>query len=357
MQKAIGLLIFTLLIILTVWIFAKLSYIYLPVLAVLGKVLLPFLLSFLFAYLLYPIVLYLMKRNIRRIWAICIIYVIGICLTLVFFIQMIPNMTTQMSELIEYIPKLTSTYRDYVNLLFERTHRLPTFVHEQMNEALTKMEGEILKVSEKAMDHLLTSFDQLFIFFLIPVIVFYLLNDYPEMKAWGKKIIPHQYHSFSKRLLRDLDQSLGQYIRGMVIICLFVGMIATISFMLIGLPYSILLGVVIGLTNVIPYFGPILGALPAVFIAFTISIQKVFFVLGIVLVLQFLEGNILSPIIVGKSLKIHPLLIIFLLFLGGELWGIIGMMIIVPMYATVKIVLIHVFRLRTKIDKYFTNFL
>lgn len=348
MSKVISILILTLLTILTLWIFAKLSYIYIPILQVMGKVLFPFVLSFLIAYLLYPLLQFLIKRNIQRIWAICILYVVFTCLAAVFFIQTIPNMTKQMSELVDVLPKLTNIYREYVNMLFERTNRLPAFVHEQINEGLTKMEKEIRTIAEKSMEHVFTSFDQLFVVFIIPVIVFYVLNDYPTMKQWGKRIIPSTYHGFCRRLIKDLDISLGKYIRGMIFVCLAIGVLATIAFMMIGLPYSILLGSIIGLTNVIPYFGPILGAIPAVFIAFTISVQKVFFVLGIVFVLQFVEGNILSPIVVGKSLQIHPLFIIFLLFLGGEIWGIIGMIIIVPMYAILKIVLLHSLRLQNK---------
>ncbi len=97
-----------------------------------------------------------------------------------------------------------------------------------------------------------------------------------------------------------------------------------------------LLGAVVAVTNIIPYFGPLVGAVPAVIIASTISVNMILFVGGIILLLQFLEGNILSPLIVGRSLHLHPLFIMGALVIGGELGGVIGLIFAVPVLAIVK---------------------
>ena len=105
--------------------------------------------------------------------------------------------------------------------------------------------------------------------------------------------------------------------------------------------YPLLLGTIIGITNVIPYFGPIIGAVPAVIIAASISVKMVIIVGVVVLVLQFLEGNILSPLIVGKSLHMHPVLIMFGLLVGGEIAGVAGLIIAVPVLAILKAFVLH----------------
>lgn len=105
--------------------------------------------------------------------------------------------------------------------------------------------------------------------------------------------------------------------------------------------YPLLLGTIIGVTNVIPYFGPIIGAVPAVIIASALSVKMVVITIGIIIVLQFLEGNILSPLIVGKSLHMHPLLIMLALLAGGEAGGILGLIIAVPILAVFKVSMIH----------------
>ena len=105
--------------------------------------------------------------------------------------------------------------------------------------------------------------------------------------------------------------------------------------------YPLLLGALIGITNIIPYFGPIFGAIPAALIAASISVKMIIIVVVIVLVLQFLEGNILSPLIIGKSLHMHPIFIMFALLVGGEVGGVIGLIIAVPILAVIKVSVIH----------------
>jgi predicted PurR-regulated permease PerM len=110
---------------------------------------------------------------------------------------------------------------------------------------------------------------------------------------------------------------------------------------LVGMDYPLLLGCIIGVTNIIPYFGPVIGAIPAVILAVTVSLKMVLIVAAIIFLLQFLEGNILSPMIVGKSLHMHPLVIMFALFFGGEIAGVIGLIIAVPLLAVLKVALLH----------------
>lgn len=122
---------------------------------------------------------------------------------------------------------------------------------------------------------------------------------------------------------------------------------------LAGMPYPIILGIIIAITDIIPYFGPILGAVPVIFIAFTISVKMVLIVAGIMLVLQFIEGNILGPLIVGKSLHIHPALIIMAPLAGGEIGGVAGLILAVPVFSIMKVIIVHIrnHRPQAKIDK------
>lgn len=154
--------------------------------------------------------------------------------------------------------------------------------------------------------------------------------------------------------IRDVDKSLGGYIRGQLLVCLVIGVISATLFWVFGMKYPLLLGFIIAITNIIPYFGPIIGAVPAVIIAATLSVKMVIITLIIIVVLQFVEGNILSPLIVGKSLHMHPLIIMLSLLAGGEAGGIIGLIMAVPILAILKISLIHARKLlmnRQRTDK------
>ena len=123
---------------------------------------------------------------------------------------------------------------------------------------------------------------------------------------------------------------------GSLLVCVIIGTLSALLFWIFDLKYPLLLGLIIAATNVIPYFGPIIGAVPAVIIAATTSGKLVFITLAIVFGLQFIEGNILSPYIVGKSLHMHPLMIMAALTGGGEIGGIIGMILAVPVLAILK---------------------
>ena len=132
---------------------------------------------------------------------------------------------------------------------------------------------------------------------------------------------PRKWRQSGTILLRDIDKSLGSYIRGQILVCAIIGAVSTILFWIFDMKYPLLLGSIIGITNVIPYFGPVIGAIPAMLIAATMSVKMIVIVIVVILLLQFLEGNILSPLIVGKSLHIHPLVIMFALIRRGRNLG------------------------------------
>src|SRR5699024_10845395 len=126
-------------------------------------------------------------------------------------------------------------------------------------------------------------------------------------------------------IVQGIDESLGNYIRGQLLVSLFVGIVTYLVFEFLDINYSLLLAIIMGLTNIIPYFGPIIGAVPAVAVAATISEKTVVFVLLSVFVIQLIESNLISPYVVGKSIAIHPVAIIFVLLVGRSLAGVVGM--------------------------------
>ncbi len=152
---------------------------------------------------------------------------------------------------------------------------------------------------------------------------------------------PRKWRNQGRAFLRDVDTSLGGYIRGQLLLCATISVLAALLFWLFGMKYPLVLGTIIGITNVIPYFGPIIGAIPAIIIAATMSGKMVMTVVIIVLVLQFLEGNVFSPLIVGKSLHMHPLFIMLALLAGEELGGIMGMILSIPILAVLKVIILH----------------
>jgi len=122
---------------------------------------------------------------------------------------------------------------------------------------------------------------------------------------------------------------------------LFVGILCLIAFLIIGLDYALLLAIIAGLTNIIPFFGPWIGSVPAVIVALFLSPLTALFTVLAIIIIQQIESNLISPQIIGKKLNLHPLVIIFLILIAGQLVGLIGMIFVVPLFASVRVLFTH----------------
>ncbi|RSK27966.1 AI-2E family transporter [Bacillus sp. HMF5848] len=330
-----------LLIFLALFMFMKLMPIWLPVVRVFLFVLTPFAIGAFVTYLLHPIVEKIHAFGMPRVLAILFIYSLffgGIGYSVY---QFMPVITKQSKELVANLPNLIDSYQEWLLEIDERTENLPNSLHEQIETNLNMIEEKVSATISNVIEKSRGIFSGLFVLALVPFIAFYLLKDFDELKHAAKYVTPKKWRRQLHTYLHDVDESLGRYIRGQLLVCVVIGGAASVAFWLIGMQYPLLLGVVVGITNVIPYFGPIIGAIPAVIIAFTISIKTVIFVIIIIVILQLLEGNVLSPLIVGKSLHMHPVIIMFALLLGGEIAGVLGLIVAVPIFAILRVTLIH----------------
>lgn len=343
---------FLLLLFIVIYVFIKLEQVWLPVLDVIVTLLVPFFISAFITYLLHPVVEYLHNRGIHRGIAVFIIYSLFFGGVGFAIYKGIPTFVKQIHDLAENVPEFAAYYQDSVDRIQNETSRWPPAVKQRIDDTIFGVETYLEGILSSVLTTLKAILNSVVTMAIIPFIVFYMLKDIDVMKKSIWYITPSSWREHGKQFLRDVDKSLGSYIRGQLIVCVVIGILATLFLFLAEMPYSLLLGTIVGITNVIPYFGPIIGAIPAVIIAATISIKMVILCVVIVFTLQFLEGNILSPIIVGKSLHMHPLVIMFALIAGGEVGGILGLVVAVPVLVVLKAAVIHakeyLIRLKTK---------
>ena len=179
----------------------------------------------------------------------------------------------------------------------------------------------------------------------VPFILFYMLKDGHKLPSKAVQILPTTYRHEGLKIFQDLNETLSAYIQGQLIVCLSVGLGCFIGYSIIGLDYALVLGIVVAITNIIPYVGPFIGAAPAVVIALLESPAKALLAAIVVLIVQQIDGNFLSPLIIGKRLNTHPLTIILLLIGAGSFGGILGMIFAVPTYAVLKAVTLNIMRL------------
>ncbi len=314
----------------------------------LKAIMIPFLIAVFITYLLHPIVEKLHASNLPRPISILIIYILFFGSVGYGFYKGIPTLIQQVKDLSENVPTVTASYQNWMDEIHDQTTNLPIDVHQRIEKLMQNAEEQVGNTLERLLTSFRALFDYVLILAVIPFLVFYMLKDYDEMKKAIWYLTPKKWRKEGKIFLQKIDESLGNYIRGQLLVCLTIAFLATLFFWFFDIKYPLILGIVVGATNVIPYFGPVIGAIPAAIIAATMSMNKVIVVVIIVFVLQFIEGNVLSPLIVGKSLHMHPVVIIFALLAGGEIGGIIGLIVAVPIVSILKVTILHiVMHLRT----------
>ncbi|MBY0123891.1 AI-2E family transporter [Bacillus sp. S/N-304-OC-R1] len=332
---------FLLLLFIVLFVFLKLQELWLPILKIIFAVLLPFIIAAFISYLLHPFVEKLNDSGLHKGIAVFGIYILffgGVGLA---FYKGIPAFMHQLEDLSENAPQFANQYRGWVEMIQEKTSTWPEGIQNRIDEGILALESALDNLLSKSVNILINILNYSIIIAIIPFISFYMIKDFDLMKRTVWYLTPRKWRQEGILFLRDIDKSLGSYIRGQILVCIAIGAISALIFWFVGMKYPLLLGFIIGLTNVIPYFGAFFGAIPAVIIASTISIKMIIISVIIVFVLQFFEGNILSPLIVGKSLDMHPLVIMFALLAGGEAGGVIGLIIAVPVLAVIKVSLVH----------------
>ncbi|MGZ7443576.1 AI-2E family transporter [Paenibacillus sp. TH7-28] len=307
----------------------------------LKAVLAPFVIAIIISYVLNPVVRMLGGRKVPRTIAVLLIYAVFLTALSVILMNVIPMFVEQLEELGEHLPELTIHTQQMMSNWDNGL--LPGSVRMGMNNWFFQFENRLASAISRFLDNIGATIGVVFNAFIIPFLIFYMLKDIELIERLVLRYLPRSRRKSLITLLREIDQALGNYIRGQLLVCVIIGVLAYIGYMLIGMPFALLLAGVVAVCNIIPYLGPFLGAAPALVMASTISWKMVLFVLLVNMLCQTIESNVISPQVVGRSLHLHPMLIIFALLVGGEIAGVPGLILAVPLFAVVKVIIQHFF--------------
>jgi len=345
---------------LTILLYSQLDFILRPIFIVMSTIITPLVISFILYYLLSPIVDSLEKRGVKRVITIIIIYLVVIGLLSWLVIWLFPILQQQFNELVESIPQLFNTVVNYLQNAINNIS-LNAEQREAFDEGLSSFEDIDMVIIDYLSDgfsgvtNIISSVTNVFVIMLIvPVILFFFLKDGSRfIKGFMNKVPPGRRTDISA-ILRAIDSQVGSYIKGQIIVALANGILMFIGFSIIGLNYNGILAFAGGILSFIPYLGPTLTFIPAAVIALTDSfwmVGKLVIVWGIV---QFIEGNLIEPNILGNRLNVHPVTIILILLIMGELLGLVGMILGVPIYAILKVIATYIFqRFQVRYNKYY----
>jgi len=306
----------------------------------------PFLYGFILAYLLNPLVDALEARGLKRGLAITLVYLflgVGISGLVVYAL---PALLRDLNLIVEAIPEYTKIVQQTVQdiQLGYRQVPIPDGIRQISDEMIREGEAMALGIVQGFARGVLGFFSQAFNLVLAPILSFYFLLEFNRIGRVFLELVPVRYRPELTQIGSEINVVIKRFIRGNLLVAFLVGLMAVIGMTLIGMDFPLLIGIVVGLTNFIPYFGAFISALPAVLIASLKSKWLAVYVIGLMLVIQQIEGNIISPKILGNSVGLHPLLIIFALMEAGQVWGVVGLLVAVPAAAILKILLKHLYR-------------
>lgn len=303
--------------------------------------LLPFLMAFLLAYLLAPVVDTFEARGLSRGWAILLIYVLLGIIVSAIVVWIIPDLLQELNRLAETLPAHIQSVEQLLLTAQERYSNLglPEPVNQAIGNSLEDLERRLLDSIEGTVSLIVGLFNGLFSLALAPVLAFYLLKDAKTMKKRVMQLLPSQRRGRWTMLIIRMDRVLSGFIRGQLLLSVFVGVTTWLAMLIIGMRFSVILGLIAAITEVIPYFGPIIGALPAIGMAALISPLMLVKVVVAYVIIHEIESMVLGPKILGETVGLHPLTVVFALLAGGELFGIVGIILAVPVVACLKVLL------------------
>ena len=189
-----------------------------------------------------------------------------------------------------------------------------------------------------------------------PFVLFFMLKDGHHFKEFSTNIMPPKFRKDFHDLLEKMSVQVGSYIQGQIIVSFCIGILLFIGYSVIGLKYSLVLASIAAVTSVVPYLGPTIAISPAIVIAAITSPWMLLKLAVVWTLVQFVEGHFISPNIMGKTLKIHPLTIIFILLCAGKLLGIVGVILGIPGYAILKVLVTYLFQLfKRRYNRFYGN--
>ncbi|WP_036198526.1 AI-2E family transporter [Ureibacillus sinduriensis] len=345
-----------------IFIFDKVDFIFYPLQVLFEVVILPGVLAIIGYYLLRPFVRLADKSGkgkVPRSLVILILYVIVAALMTLLSLLVYPFLRDQFTNLVEEFPnyfmqfiQTTVTFLNnssFNELLTKFNFDYEKFLSDVTGDLVTTMRDTVTNIASSVASGI-TGFVStltgiLLSLVTVPFILFYLLLEGEKLPKFILRIFPPRARNEVGQVMKEMDKQVSSYILGQILVSICIGVMMTIGFLIIGLDYAFLLGILAMVTSVVPYLGPVIAITPALVIAI---VDSPFMLLQLIIVwtiVQLVEGKFITPNIMGKSLSVHPITIIFVLLTFGSLFGVAGVILGIPGYALLKVLVSHLFGL------------
>lgn len=292
--------------------------------------------SFIVAYILKPLYMLLIRKGVNKKAASGLIIVGLVSLILLTFLVVIPSIFRESLDINKAINDLQK-YLINANMKIKVLSKSKV-MSSIMNTIYQKSNAQIFLIFDKILDSIMGIGENILTYMVSPLIIYYFLCDSENMINKALIVFPPESRNVIKKIIEDIDKVLGRYIISQLILCGIITIATFLILIFMKVDFPLILSLINGIFNIIPYFGPIFGVIPIILIALLASPKTALYTVLWLFALQQIEGSILSPKIIGDSISMHPLTVILLLVIGGKVGGILGMILAVPLGVMIKVI-------------------
>jgi len=329
----------------------EVNWVFSPILVVLQTIFIPLLLSGVLFYIAVPIQTFLENKKVPRWGSISIIFLLLIAVIWVAIAIVGPPITEQVNNLIINAPMIVQEVNQFFIQLLEQTGSLPKWAKESIDGATEYLNTITVQFGKWVVQFLQSVIQGTIILVLVPFFLIFMLKDHEKFVPFVTQFFSGETKKWLIKTLKDIDDVLSLYIRGQVLISTILATLLFIGYLIIGLNFALLLSVFALFMNIIPFIGPWIAFIPALLIGFFQDPMMVVWVSLTTLIAQQIDSNLITPNVMGKTLNIHPLTIITILFAAGSLAGFFGILLAVPGYAVGKAIISNVYDKRKAIKE------
>lgn len=306
----------------------------------LGDVLLPFIVGGAIAYFLDPIADRLERMGLSRVTATAVISLVALLLVVLLVLAVIPTLVNQLTALVNAAPDIAKRLQGFLLERFPDLADSTSTIRQTLAEIGAMIQARGAQLAQGVLSSALGVISIVLFIVVVPVVAFYLLLDWDDMVARIDSMLPLDHAPTIRRLAREIDAVLAGFVRGQVSVCLALGTFYAVALMAAGLQFGLIVGAIAGAITFIPYVGSLVGGALAIGLAlfqFWGDWVQIGMIAAIFAVGQFVEGNILTPRLVGKSVGLHPVWLLLALSAFGTVFGFVGMLIAVPVAASIGV--------------------
>lgn len=322
-----------------IYLYTEISYIFTPINTIISSIITPIIVAYVFYYMLNPLVNFFSKK-ISRFSASLLAILVGVITILVVIIGVVPIIVEQTQNLITALPRYIEIVKGYLEEYSDNAYVQVVVEYVNTNLNVSKISERLISIATSVAQGVVSSISSTAsVLVTMPFVLFFLLKDASQFNKFVISLLPKKFEKPVAETIDEIDDKVGSYIQGQMLVSLCIGVMLFIGYNVIGLHYAFSLATIAAFLSIVPYLGPAIAITPAMLVAASTSwvmVVKMLVVWGIV---QFLEGNIISPNIMGRSMNMHPLTVIFVILIGVNISGVVGAILGIPVYSILKVLI------------------